>query len=109
MPSSPAAERGTVTAELAAALPAVLLLLLACVGALSALTERALLFDGAAEAARATARGDPPALGALRGAVGEIRVGRSDRDGLVCVTLTSPADRLPGVMLTGESCAAPSW
>ena len=57
---SPADDSGTVTAELAAAIPALLVLLVVCVGALAALTERAVLIDGAADAARAVARGEPP-------------------------------------------------
>lgn len=106
---SAAGDGGTVTVELAAAIPALLLLLAACIGALAALTERAVLLDGAAEAARAVARGDPPPLDAVRTAVGEVGLTRADRDGLVCVTLSSPADRLPGVVLAGTSCAAPTW
>ena len=97
------------TAELAAAIPALLILLAASIGALAALTERAVLLDGAAEVARAVARGDPPPLDALRGAIGQVTVTRADRGGLICVVLSSPADRLPAVVLTGASCAAPAW
>ena len=48
-----------------------------------------MLDDGAAEAARAVARGESPPLGALRDAVGEVTVTRTERGGLVCVVLAA--------------------
>ncbi len=81
-----AGERGSVTAEFAAALPAVLVCLALCVGAIQAGAQQARLLDHAAAAARLLGRGDvapPPPEGASR------RVGSGD--GLLCVTVTAPS------------------
>lgn len=79
-------DRGSVTAEFAAALPAVMLCLALCVGAIQAAAQQARLLDHAAAAARLLGRGDPapqPPTGAAR------RVGSAD--GLLCVTVTAPS------------------
>ena len=82
----PRCERGSVTAEFAAVLPAVLLCLALCVGAIQAAAQQARLLDHAAAAARLLGRGDAaprPPEGAAR------RVGSVD--GLLCVTVTAPS------------------
>lgn len=79
-------DRGSVTAEFAAALPAVLVCLALCVGAVQAGAQQARLLDHAGAAARLIGRGDaapPPPEGASR------RVGSDD--GLLCVTVTAPS------------------
>ena len=53
-------DRGAVTAELAVALPAVLLVLATCLSALRLGAEQVLLTDAAGLAARSAARADPP-------------------------------------------------
>ena len=101
-------ERGTVTAELAVALPAVLLVLAACLGALRLGAEQVRIVDAAALAARSTARGDAPAVSArLARAAGAERITTTrSADGLVCVV----ARRLTPVLglalpLAARSCA----
>jgi hypothetical protein len=54
-------DRGMVTAELAACLPVLVLVLAVALTAVSAVAARAGLQDAAREAARAAARGDPSA------------------------------------------------
>ena len=55
----PGRDRGSFTAELAAGLPALVLLLLAGLTAVSAVTAKGQCVDAAREAALATARGEP--------------------------------------------------
>ncbi|BDZ65697.1 TadE family type IV pilus minor pilin [Agromyces mangrovi Wang et al. 2018] len=81
------------TAELAAALPAVALVLAICLGGVALLTRQAVLADAAADASRAVARGEADARAAAiiaRVAPGAgIRLERSD--GFVCVHVRDPA------------------
>lgn len=55
----PKGERGMVTAELAACLPVLVLVLAVALSAVSVVAARVRLQDAARELARATARGDP--------------------------------------------------
>ena len=105
MRSRSAADGGAVAAELAAAMPAVILVLALCLGALQALTQRAVLTDGAAQAARALARGDPgPRLPA-----GVTEAQERDGDAL-CVTLSADAPLALGLTVSGRACAlAGAW
>ncbi|WP_210508557.1 hypothetical protein [Naasia sp. SYSU D00057] len=100
MRSRRADEAGTVAAELAAAMPAVLLVLALCLGALQALTQRAVLADGAASAARAIARGDP----APRVPRGVTSVEEREGD-MLCVTLSAAAPLALGLNVSGRACA----
>lgn len=91
------------TAEFATALPAVLLCLALCVGAVQAAAQQARLLDHAASAARLIGRGDPapaPPAGASR-AVGS-------EGGLVCVTISEPSGSgglgALGVTVSARSC-----
>ncbi len=80
------AERGSVTAELAVAMPAVVLILAFCVGAVGVAAQQVRLQQAAAQAAREAGRQQP----------GEI----------VCVTLTEPAAAPLSVLtLSARSCA----
>jgi Flp pilus assembly protein TadG len=104
-------ERGSITAEFAVVLPAVLLVLVLCVGAASVSVQRVEAQSAASAAARILARGDGE--GAAAGAVGRLAPGArmdSARDGdFVCVSVTSTARfvaaRSAGVRLTGRACA----
>ena len=100
MRSRSAGEAGAVTAELAAAMPAVLLVLVLCLGALQALTQRALLTDGAASAARASARGDSPPRLPPGVTAAEQREGDT-----LCVTLSAAAPLALGLTVSGRACA----
>lgn len=55
-------QRGSVSAEFAAAMPAVALVLTLCAGAVVAVATQVAVQDAAGEAARLAARGDEPAL-----------------------------------------------
>ncbi|MFG6443995.1 TadE family type IV pilus minor pilin [Microbacterium sp. P06] len=99
-------QRGSVTAEFAVVLPAIVLVLLLGVGALGAAARQVRLQDAAADAARLVARGDDPGRAhAVVGAVG----GTADieqRGDLVCVIARAPVPlALPVEDLTATSCA----
>lgn len=98
-----AGERGSVTAEFATALPAVLMCLALCVGAVQAAAQQARLLDNAASAARLIGRGDPPPSPPA----GATRAVASD-GALVCVTLSASSGAglgALGVTVTARSCA----
>lgn len=92
-------ELGAVTAELAAATPAVLVVLALAVGGVAAAAQQVGLQHAAGDAARAVARGDDPGGFAGGAAVAIDRAG-----GLACVTLSDTA--LGGLIaLRAASCA----
>lgn len=99
-------DRGSVTAEFAIALPAVILVLAGSLSGLQVAGQQLRLQDAAASAARAAARGDDPA--AARLAPGAAVSRWSDGD-LVCVRLTAPSAALVGTLmqltLAASSCA----
>ena len=82
----PRADRGTVTAEIAVALPALVVLVMAAVTAVAVVTAQLRCVDAAREAARAAARGEPPA--AVRD------VARRAAPSGAGVTLASTGDRV---------------
>jgi regulator of protease activity HflC (stomatin/prohibitin superfamily) len=103
------AERGSVAAELAVALPVVVLTLALGVGALGAAARQVALQDAAADAARMLGRGesDDAAARIVSGAVPGAGLTSSRGDELVCATTSADAEiggviRLP---LTARSCA----
>ncbi|MFD6815354.1 TadE family type IV pilus minor pilin [Microbacterium sp. NPDC060132] len=107
--SRPLGERGAVAAELALALPAVVLVLLLGVGALAASSRQVALQDATADAARLLGRGegDAAAAAVVRRALPDARVTFGAVDDLVCATTTldltvGPLMRLP---LRAASCA----
>lgn len=101
----PGDDRGAVVAELAVALPAVIVVVLLGVGALASASRQVRLEDAAADAARLAARGESSeriAAAVAAAAPGALeRV--STRDDLVCVTVT--ADAVPPLTLSATSCA----
>ena len=105
------ADRGSVTAEFAAALPAVIVLLALCLSALHLTTVQVRVQDAAALAARVTARGES---GAGAGLVGSLVPGADlsieTRGELVCATVVASGGSGPfaGVQLSGRSCAPSS-
>jgi hypothetical protein len=84
---------GSVTAELAVALPAVVLLIVLCVASLAAAARQVRLEQAAAQAARLVARGEDDARTA--GAVAALVAGATlevTADGeLVCAVVTAPS------------------
>ena len=99
-------DRGSVTAEFAVTLPAVLLVIALGVGALSAGARQVRLQDAAADAARLLARGEDAARASrvLTAAVPGAELGVERPGDLVCVVATAPAG-IPGLTLSARSCA----
>ncbi|MBX0299876.1 hypothetical protein K2F54_07780 [Cryobacterium sp. 1639] len=106
-----ARERGSITAEFAAALPAVLVVLACCLGAVQVVGQQVRMTDAAADVARLLARGDGagPAGGVLA-AVGPGTALAQERQGdFVCARLSGPSAFAPfaaaGLTLGARSCA----
>lgn len=108
-PARDAAERGSVAAELAVALPAVVLTLALGVGTLGAAARQVALQDAAADAARVLGRGEgvDAAERIVSGAVPGARLSSSRGDDLVCVTTRVDAEigGLIRLSLRARSCA----
>lgn len=102
-------ERGSVTAELALALPAVVLVLLLGAGALGAASRQVALQDASADAARLLGRGEGADTAARAVQATASGAGMSsERSGdLVCVTtsLVVSVGALVRVPLRASSCA----
>jgi Flp pilus assembly protein TadG len=94
------ADRGSVTAEFAVVIPAVIVVLACCLGGMRLAAEQLELQATAAAAARAESRGDAaPATAAT--------IVRADRGDLVCVTASTSTSLglLGAVDLKATSCA----
>lgn len=94
-------DRGSITAEFAIALPAVIAVLALCLSGVQVAGQQLRLQDAAAVAARAAARGDGTAV-VQRLSPGSA-VSQWTEGDLVCVGLTTPAAW--GLTLTSHSCA----
>ena len=101
-------DRGAVTAEVAVALPVVVLVLAACLGGLGAAAAHLRAHDAAADAARLLGRGESTAAAqqhVARTAPGA-RLAVSRPSGLVCATVQlEQRVMLVPIMLTASSCA----
>jgi hypothetical protein len=97
-----------VTAEFAVALPAVLLCLALCLGAVQVAVQQIRLSDAAAVAARMLGRGDDPA--AVVSGSGASSYGVTEQDGLRCVRLSAKSSVAGigalGVETKASACAA---
>lgn len=101
-------ERGSVTAEFAVVVPAIVLLIVIGVGALATSGRQVRLEHGVAQAARIAARGeaDGDALAALRRAEPTASGSVRQEGDLICVDATSPTTLpLPLPALSATSCA----
>jgi hypothetical protein len=104
-------ERGSVAAEFAAVIPAVILILAFGLTSLQLAGQQVRLQDAAADAARILGRGDSPALAAevARRAAAGARITTTHPSGLVCATVAAPAPSpvgtALGLKLTARSCA----
>ena len=98
-------ERGSVTAEFAVALPAVLASLALCVGVIHGMAQYAALAGHASAAARLAGRGDDPAQAMAEGGASS----SMEREGdVLCVRVTAPGDTVLariGVRLSARACA----
>jgi Flp pilus assembly protein TadG len=105
------AETGSVTAEFAMVLPAVVLVLAMCLGAVQVTGQQVRMTDAAASAARSLARGDGhgPATAIARQAAGSVTLASESRGQFVCAHLSAPSEFLPfaaaGLQLEVSSCA----
>jgi hypothetical protein len=102
-------DRGSVTAELAAALPALMFLLLFALGAINAVLAQMRCLDAAREAALAASRGDDGPTLARRLAPAGSDVAVDQGDGTVRVTVRVPVRplgrHLPGVTVGATAVA----
>jgi len=100
-------DRGSVTAELAVALPAVVAVVALAAGALSCAAVQVRLQDGAADAARLVARGDGDRAGAaVSVAVAGASHSVAESGDAVCVTAEATAAFGPvSIPLSARSCA----
>lgn len=97
--------RGSVTAEFAVALPAVVVVLAACLGGLQVAGHQMRLQDAAAVAARTIARGGSVGAAQARASrmVPGASVARLTDGDLVCASLAVTVP--PGLTLRASSCA----
>ena len=106
----PGRDQGSFTAELAAGLPALMLLLIAGLTAVVAVTTKIQCVDAAWEGARAAARGESGPEAAARTASPGSAIAVDESAELVTVTVSSPVrllgSHLPAIMVTGRAVAA---
>jgi Flp pilus assembly protein TadG len=107
---SAADDSGTVTAEFAAVVPAVILILVMCLGTVHLAGRRLILQDAASDTARILARGESSAATErARQLVPGVTVGSQNHDGMVCAILSAPVAVAGGMLgevtLTASSCA----
>ncbi|MCS0499574.1 TadE family protein [Protaetiibacter mangrovi] len=107
---SAADDRGGVAAEFAVALPAVVLVLGLCVGAVGVGSQHVRLQDAAADAARGLGRGESAGQVTARAAAAfpGVRLRSWTGGDLVCARLTAAARgpaAVAGLELAAESCA----
>ena len=92
-------------------LPAVLLVLACCLGAVQVVSQQVRLTDAAGDAARLLARGDTAgqASALVRRSVGGARLAAEWRGEFVCARLSAPAEFGPyaafGLTVAADSCA----
>lgn len=101
-------DAGSVTAEFAVVLPAVMAVVVLTLGAMGATARQVRLEQGVAQGARLAARGEPDALvgDAVTRAVGDARAVLEEEGDLVCVSATAPAGlSLPVGLLRARACA----
>ena len=98
-------DRGSVVAEFAVALPAIVLVIAIGVGALAGSARQVRLQDAVADAARLSARGEPAqrVQDAVAASVGAVSVDISPRGDLVCVSASAPV--LLGLRVSATGCA----
>ncbi|GAA3937332.1 TadE family type IV pilus minor pilin [Actinoplanes auranticolor] len=103
-------DRGAFTAELAAGLPALMLLLFAGLTAVGAVTAKGRCVDAAREGALAAARGGPGIDEAARIAPAQARVDLVEGEETVTVTVQAPVPilggHLPAISVRAQAVAA---
>ncbi|WP_433384941.1 TadE family type IV pilus minor pilin [Actinoplanes sp. CA-142083] len=106
----PGRDRGSFTAELAAGLPALIMLLLAGLTAVVAVTAKGQCVDAAREGAMAGARGEGATAAAGRVAPPGASIDVATGDDTVAVVVRAPVRmlgaRLPAITVKGQAVAA---
>ena len=109
MRSPTADDRGSVTAEFATVVPAVVLVLACCLASVQIAGQQLRLQDAAADAARSLSRDDPAAASRAVRAVPGALLTRSSSGDLVCARVqarsVSPLGTVLGLTLVARSCA----
>ena len=107
MPCRSAGDAGTVTAEFAVVLPAVVLILGCCLGAIGLGGEQLRLQGAAFDAARLLGRGDSGALDRIREVTPGARLSVRSSGPVVCADVSAPAALgvLSGIVLNASACA----
>jgi hypothetical protein len=109
--SEVAAEEGTVTAEFAAALPAVVLVLALALGAIQAAGLQLRVVDAASIAARSLGRGEPGGVadGRVAALIGSHEYSSSSEGDFVCASVSAPIVfgtlGSTGLTVSARSCA----
>lgn len=104
-------DRGSVTAEFATVLPAVLLMLVLIIGVFQGVSQQLRVVDAAAVAARSVARGESvdTAKDRVTSLIGSHDLTSSSEGEFVCVSLSSPVHVLSvlvgGIILSARSCS----
>ena len=102
-------ERGSVTAEFATVVPAVVLVLACCLASVQLAGQQLQLQDAAADAARSLARGGSASAALGHVSVPGVRLAQSSSGDMLCVTLSArsrvPLGTLLGITLRARSCA----
>ncbi|MET0590004.1 MAG: TadE family type IV pilus minor pilin [Naasia sp.] len=104
-------ERGSVSAELAVAMPAVLVVLALCLAVLQVASQQVRYADAAAVGARSLARGESAAVAAGRAlaVAGPGEFSHTERGEFVCTTVSGDAavvlGQVLGVQVSAASCA----
>jgi Flp pilus assembly protein TadG len=100
---------GSVTAEFAVALPAVIVVLACCLGAVQIASHQVRLSDAAADAARTLARGDSIGVVEARAqrVAGTVELTTSTSGDFICVELSASAGPavLAGLRIRASGCA----
>nr|WP_179580830.1 TadE family type IV pilus minor pilin [Leifsonia psychrotolerans] len=104
-------ERGSITAEFAVVLPAVVLVLACCLAAIQVVGQQVRLTDAAVVAARMLGRGESldSAAAAVQASIAGAELRTEHQGDLVCALLQKPSGFGPfaraGVTVTARSCA----
>jgi Flp pilus assembly protein TadG len=100
-------DAGAVTAEFAAVMPAVILVLAVALGSMQIAGEQLRLQSAVADAARMVGRGDSSAGARVQAAAPGARLTENVRGSLVCASARAPTSFGPlfGLTLSATSCA----
>jgi Flp pilus assembly protein TadG len=101
-------DRGSITAEFAAVVPAVILVLVCCLGGLQVVGQQLRLQDAAAGAARSLARGESVGTVSARvsQSVSAATLRYEHRGGMLCAHLRAGAGGMLGAITVGASSCA---